>query len=222
MADNIPKTEYEQKQKQNYLIERTRERRSAEAELGQEEEMSEDYQDELSPRPTGQNIQTEIEHKQRIKWWMGWALILTALCVDLLELLLVDTGLDLIAFGSFGTILSIGASFGFWVWFLNLGVTYSSNTKRYVATLITNIGEIIPGLDILQIWFLWTIGMWIIVGMVRMEDKGKEPSIIGAFWEMFSIGSPIGFVVTKTVGGVGSVARKITGGNTNKKPINTV
>ena len=53
--------------------------------------------------------------------------------------------------------------------------------------IIMNLLEIIPGLDAIPVWFLWTLGMVTIVGMVRMEDKGEKPSIIGGFLEGFAL-----------------------------------
>jgi hypothetical protein len=142
-------------------------------------------------RPVRQFSQQE-ERKERIKIWMGWALIITALCVDLIELLGGYISFELI-----GTFAGFIASFVFWVWFLILGVPYSSNTKRFAMALITNVGEVIPGLDAIPFWFLWTAGMIIIVGMVRMEDKGENPTILGGIREgltVLSVSNPVTFV----------------------------
>ena len=121
-------------------------------------------------RPVRPIPQEVAPRKMRIKIWMGWALIISAICVDLVELLGGYISFEIIA-----TIVGWVASFVFWVWFLILGVPYSSNTKKFVMAIIMNLLEIIPGLDVT------------IVGMVRMEDKGEKPSIIGGFLEGFAL-----------------------------------
>ncbi|KKQ77633.1 MAG: hypothetical protein A3A96_03135 [Candidatus Zambryskibacteria bacterium RIFCSPLOWO2_01_FULL_39_39] len=133
-------------------------------------------------RPVRPIPQEVAPRKMRIKIWMGWALIISAICVDLVELLGGYISFEIIA-----TIVGWVASFVFWVWFLILGVPYSSNTKKFVMAIIMNLLEIIPGLDAIPVWFLWTLGMVTIVGMVRMEDKGEKPSIIGGFLEGFAL-----------------------------------
>lgn len=107
---------------------------------------------------------------------MAWALFISAFIVDLIELVGGYISFEIIA-----TIIGIVASFVFWVWFLILGVTYTSNTKVFASSLIMNVGEVIPGLDAIPFWFLWTIGMLFIVTLTRMEDRGQEPTILGAF-----------------------------------------
>src|SRR3989338_7590742 len=97
-------------------------------------------------RPVRPIPQEVAPRKMRIKIWMGWALIISAICVDLVELLGGYISFEIIA-----TIVGWVASFVFWV------------------------------------WFLWTLGMVTIVGMVRMEDKGEKPSIIGGFLEGFAL-----------------------------------
>ena len=143
--------------------------------------LDEEYLDkELVEEPRVQTLKetTEVKHRERIKWWVGWMLITSALVLDIIELLLTD----LLITAWVPIILSAAASAVYWIFFHVLEVPYTSNTKRYAVALITNIGEFLP-FDVAQIWFLWTVGMIIIVGMVRMEDKGEEPGIIGGFME---------------------------------------
>jgi len=119
----------------------------------------------------------DAEKKQRIKLWMAWIMLISALVVDLIELGLTYTGIGII----FAELLAICASLVFWIWFLVLGVSYSSNTKRFMTSIIMYIGELVPGLDAVPFWFLWTFGMLFIIMLTRMEDRGEEPTILGAF-----------------------------------------
>jgi len=141
-------------------------------------------------RPVRAIPQQQEKRKMRIKIWMGWALIISAIIVDLIELL----G-GYISFEIIGTFAGWLASFVFWIWFLILGVPYSSNTKRFVMAIIMNVIEIIPGLDAIPFLFMWTLGMVIIVGMVRMEDKGEKPSIFGGFFEGFAVAETLNPIV---------------------------
>lgn len=124
---------------------------------------------------------------------MGWALIISAICVDAIELLGGYLSFEIIAI-----VVGFLASFVFWVWFLILGVPYSSNTKRFMMTIITNLGENIPFLDAIPYYFLWTLGMIIIVGMVKMEDRGEKPSYLGGLIEgLASTPSPVAAALLK-------------------------
>ena len=114
-------------------------------------------------------------------------LITSAILVDIVEIIMTDTGLDVFAFGIFSFLISICATVIFAIWFQMLDISYSSNTKsfakRFWTSIVACIAEIAPGLDWLQVWFVWTLGMVVVVGMVRMEDKGEEPSILGGLSE---------------------------------------
>lgn len=133
------------------------------------------------------------ERRMRISAWMGWALIISAVLVDLVELAGVYLSIGIIA-----TIVGFVASLGFWVWFLILEIPYSSNTKRFILVIIENLGENIPFADAIPYYFLWTLGMIIIVGMVRMEDKGEKPSYFGGLIEgLASTPSPIAAAIFK-------------------------
>ncbi|KKP56251.1 MAG: hypothetical protein UR80_C0048G0001 [Parcubacteria group bacterium GW2011_GWB1_35_5] len=141
-------------------------------------------------RPVRAMPQQQEKRKMRIKIWMGWALIIVALIADIVELLGGYISATIIAI-----IVGIVASFVFWVWFLILGVPYSSNTKKFAVAITMNIAEVIPGLDAIPFWFFWTLGMIIIVGMVRMEDKGEKPSIFGGFFEGFAVAETLNPIV---------------------------
>ncbi len=185
MADNIPKNEYEQKQRQNYLIDMTRRRKVAEADTQEEEEDTpEYYADNVSYLPeegSGLATQNQVQKQQRIKIWMAWLLITAAIFLDIVEIILEWLGIGLLGVNA---LITICASTVFWIWFLSLGVTYSSNTKKFGTAFIQGVLEIIPGQDATIILsFAWTIGMILIVGMTRMEDKGEEPSISGGLLE---------------------------------------
>jgi hypothetical protein len=142
---------------------------------------------QYSPEQYGQAPEDQ-PRPQRIRLWMGWSLIMTALVVDLIETLLTWVAVGVVL----SPILSIGATFFFWIWFQMLGVSYTSNTKRFAITTIQAIAEIIPGLDVVPILsFLWTFGMILVVVMTRMEDRGEKPSIFGALSEVTNIGNLI-------------------------------
>lgn len=137
--------------------------------------MEEDQQNR-SHRPLVRPIkvvqQAQEEKKERIKIWMGAALVLFALCVDLSELAITWLGLVLIG-GILSIIISILAGFIFWIWFMFLGIPAFSSPKHFAVRAVTFVGEIIPFLDAIPfLSFLWTIGTIITVLMIRAEDKG--------------------------------------------------
>lgn len=157
------------------------------------EEYTETEAREPLRRPVRPVPNPEPQRKMRIKNWMGWALIISAFCVDVIELIGGYLSFEIIAI-----VVGVLASFTFWVWFLILEVPYSSNTKLFAMTIITNLGENIPGLDAVPYYFLWTLGMIVIVGMVKMEDKGEKPSYFGGLIEgLASTPSPLAAAVFK-------------------------
>lgn len=157
-----------------------------------------------SKRPAPVLSRVDPEQKQRVKLWMGWCLIITALVVDVAELGLSYTGVGIF----FAFILSIGAGFVFWLWFLVLGVTYSSNTKTFATSIVTYLAELIPGLDIVPFWFAWTVGMLLIVTLTRMEDRGEEPTILGALGRIFTwAGGPVTIAIRYPFQKFGDVRR---------------
>ncbi len=142
-------------------------------------------------RPVRKISQQQEERKQRIGKMMGWMLIITALSVDLIEILLEWLGIGLVI----NVTTTPAFALLFWIWFQLLGVKYTANTKRFGVSALTVIIELIPGFDAtLILSFMWTFGMAIIVGMVRMEDKGENPTILGGLAEVLTSSSIIDVV----------------------------
>jgi hypothetical protein len=131
--------------------------------------------------------QKEVYH--RIKIWMAYCLIVFAIMIDLAELATTYIGVVVIG-GILSNLIAIFATTVFWIWFLILGVPYSANTKRFGVVVVTHVAEYIPVADAIPFWFMWTIGMATTIGMVRMEDKGEKPTIIGGILEILSTTSP--------------------------------
>lgn len=139
------------------------------------------------------------ESHHRIKLWMGWCLILAAFTIDILEMLF-----DWALIGwVLNPVMAVAVTFLFWIVFQMLGVSYTANTKRFAVMTIQSLGEMLPGLDTLPILsFLWTFGMILTVVMVRMEDRGEKPSVLGAMSEVQAYsdtisGSPVGAFAIK-------------------------
>lgn len=199
MAENLPKNEYEQRQyeqkeMQRRLINASQKRREDEI-LEQEESDPEEFYDQ-------ENVQhpmfgTQATNGYRISFFMAWALFITALLVDLAELLITWAGFVVVG-GFLTSILSVAATALFGFWFIILGVNYSSNTKRFFTGLVTVLLELLPWVDAAPLLaFAWTGGMIITVGMVRMEDRGEEPTILGALREFTAMSTVHGFIYSK-------------------------
>ncbi len=94
---------------------------------------------------------------------------MTALCIDLFEMLLTWLGI-----GVFITPVVVPCiTLIFWIWYKILDIPFVSNPKNFANLAITSLFELIPGLDAIPlISFGWTIGAIIMVIMVRAEDKG--------------------------------------------------
>ncbi len=135
-------------------------------------------------RPAPQLPEVDTETHYRVKLWMAWFLVMAAFLLDIFELIFTYFSLGA---GSF--VLGIAGSALFGIWFLTLGVSYTSNTKMFVTSLLMNVGEIIPLADAQPWWFLWTFGMIIIINLTRMEDRGEEPTIFGALKRIVAWGS---------------------------------
>jgi len=117
-------------------------------------------------RPVQQIPQSSGEKKERIKLWMGAALILTALSIDLFEALL-----DILVIGEFfSPIISVCADVIFWTWFKMLGVGFTKNPKNLMAMVTQALVGLIPGADILP---ELTAGVTAIVVMTIIEDKSN-------------------------------------------------
>jgi hypothetical protein len=96
---------------------------------------------------------------------MGWAMIITAISIDLFEALL-----DLLIIGAvLSPIISICADLGFWIWFKILGVSFSKNPKNLATMLIQALIGLMPGLDILP---ELSVGVFVLVKLTQSEDKG--------------------------------------------------
>ncbi len=131
----------------------------------------------------------EKEVKHRIKIWMAYCLIVFAVMIDFAELGTTYIGVVVIG-GILSNLIAAFATTVFWIWFLILGVPYSANTKRFGVMVVTHVAEYVPVADALPFWFMWTIGMAVTIGMVRMEDKGEKPTILGGILEILSITAP--------------------------------
>jgi len=116
-------------------------------------------------RPVRPVPEQQEEKKERIKKWMAACMIIVALCVDAAQALLTVLAIGTIL----GPIISIVAWFGFWVWFMLLGVSFVSNPKKLMTMGTAGIVEIIPIFGALP---AFTAGVAITVFMTMAEDKG--------------------------------------------------
>ncbi len=107
----------------------------------------------------------EPEKKQRIKTWMAACLVATAGSIDLLQALLTLVAIGVV----FSPVISIGATFLFWLWLNILGVSFISSPKRLATMAIQAMAEIIPGIDALP---ALTLGTILLIVITRSEDKG--------------------------------------------------
>jgi hypothetical protein len=117
-------------------------------------------------RPIRQFPQQQEEKKERIKLWMGAALVITAGGIDLIQGLL-----NLVVVGNLfiGSIISVCADFIFLIWLWMLGVGFVKNPKIFATTTIQALVGLVPVLDTLP---ELTLGILIIVLLVKAEDKG--------------------------------------------------
>ena len=116
-------------------------------------------------RPVRAIPQESEEKKQRISTWMGAALVITALSIDLFEGLLNVVGIGEV----FSTIISVCADVLFIVWFWILGLGFVKNRKNLTAMGAQAIVGLIPILNTLP---ELTLGIGAIVFMTWAEDKG--------------------------------------------------
>jgi hypothetical protein len=133
-----------------------------------------------------------MEQNHRIKIWMGWVLIVTAMFVDLLELGITWIGVVAIG-GLLSNVLAVVAGFGFFIWFSILGVNAGGNTKELTKKVMVQGGtllvELIPGFDAIPfLSWAWTIGMIVTVVMTRMEDAGEKATITEALQKISRVG----------------------------------
>ena len=107
-------------------------------------------------RPVQQIPQQQEEKKERIKTWVAAAMIATALVIDIITLL-----------PAIGSVISIAAYFGFFVWFKINGVTFTKNFKNIgvfgISAIIEFFLSFLPSL---------TAGVTGLILMTRAEDRG--------------------------------------------------
>jgi len=103
----------------------------------------------------------------RVSKTTGVLMIYTALFIDVLEMLLewMIIGLVLNYF------ITIFAGLLFWLWFAIKGVPFWVKPSRLITLGITFLAELIPGLDATGFGEFWTVGILILVILVRLEDR---------------------------------------------------
>ncbi|OHB14884.1 MAG: hypothetical protein A2431_02945 [Candidatus Zambryskibacteria bacterium RIFOXYC1_FULL_39_10] len=116
-------------------------------------------------RPVRQIPEQQTEKRERIKKWMAVCLITVAVCVDLAQALLTAVAIGAVL----GPVISAVAWFGFWVWFMILGVSFVSNPKKLLSMGGAGIIEIIPVFGALP---AFTAGVAATVFITMAEDKG--------------------------------------------------
>lgn len=116
-------------------------------------------------RPVRTIPQQQEQKKERIKLWMGAALIVTAGSIDafqaLLNVLIVGEVLS--------TIISVCADVLFIIWLWMLGISFVKKPKNLAAMGIQAVVGLIPVLNTLP---ELTFGILAIVLITRAEDKG--------------------------------------------------
>lgn len=116
-------------------------------------------------RPVRPVTEQQEQKKERIKKWMAACMIILALCVDAIQALLTAVAIGVIL----SPIILVVAWFGFWVWFMILGVSFVSNPKKLLTMGTAGILEGVPLLDALPVF---TAGIATTVFMTMAEDKG--------------------------------------------------
>lgn len=116
-------------------------------------------------RPVRQIPEQQTEKRERIKKWMAACIIIVAGCVDAAQALLTAVAIGAVL----GPVISAVAWFGFWVWFMILGVSFVSNPKKLLAMGSAGIVEIIPVFGALP---AFTAGIAATVFITMAEDKG--------------------------------------------------
>jgi len=116
-------------------------------------------------RPVRQIPEQQEQKRERIKKWMAACMIILALCVDAAQAILTALAIGAVL----GPIITAVAWFGFWVWFMILGVSFVSNPKKLATMGTAGILEVVPVLGALP---AFTAGIAITVFMTMAEDKG--------------------------------------------------
>ena len=116
-------------------------------------------------RPVRAIPQQQEEKKGRIKIWMGAAMIIVALSIDIFNAIL-----NIAAIGEvLSSIISPIATFAFVIWFWMLGVSFMKNPKKLAAMGGQAIVGLIPIINTLP---ELTLGVLITIILTRSEDKG--------------------------------------------------
>lgn len=105
------------------------------------------------------------EHRHRIKLWMAFAMVITALSIDGFNALL-----NLVVIGEIlSSIISPAATFGFIIWFWLQGVTFIKSPKKLAAMGGQALIGLIPIINTLP---ELTLGVLVTIILTRSEDKG--------------------------------------------------
>lgn len=126
-------------------------------------------------RPVRAISQANEDKKLRIKTWMAACMAIVALSIDGFQALLSLVGIGLI----FGPIISVVAYFGFWIWFMILGVSFVGNPKKLMATGVGAIMEFVSFLPGFSLSVITTVLITIaedkggIIGKVAQGVQGK-------------------------------------------------
>jgi hypothetical protein len=116
-------------------------------------------------RPVRAITREQEEKKERIKIWMGAALVTVALGIDGFQAIL-----NLLVIGEFlSPVISVGADLLFIIWFWMLGLGFIKSPKKFATMGLVALIGLIPALDTLP---ELTLGILVIVLMTRAEDKG--------------------------------------------------
>ena len=97
--------------------------------------MNEDYPQQNTTylrRPVRRSEEPQKEKKDRIKIWVGAAMVVFAFCVDLVEMLLEWLGIGILGLS---TIISVCASLVFWIWFKMCSVEFVGSPKSLLLLL---------------------------------------------------------------------------------------
>lgn len=116
-------------------------------------------------RPVRPIPEQQEEKRERIKKWMAACLVIVAGCVDAAQALLTAVAIGAVL----SPVISAVAWFGFWVWFMILGVSFVSNPKKLLTMGTAGILEVVPVLGALP---AFTAGIAITVFITMAEDKG--------------------------------------------------
>lgn len=120
----------------------------------------------------------EEEKPRRITNTTAALMLSFALLVDLIQALLTAAaGVGLVL----NTLVSVFVGFCLWFWFKLHGVGFISDPKRFLTLMAQSLGEVIPAINNLPIFFA---GALITIILTRIEDKTgikiPTPSVKGA------------------------------------------